>query len=174
MKLLVIGFGQCGGRIADEFARINERARSRRGVEIVTGAYAVNTDVTDLSGLSCIKSDYQHRILIGNRKTGGHGVGKINELGAEIAKKDSDKIIDAMKSTRHFYETDAFLLIAGAAGGTGSGAMPIIAQILKQRYQNKPTYTLIVLPFENEEKGEARTNFNTATCFKAAYPFSDA
>ena len=58
MKLVVIGFGQCGGRIADNFARLNRKARSRRGIEIVTGAFAVNTDAADLSGLSFIKSDY--------------------------------------------------------------------------------------------------------------------
>ncbi len=84
MKLVVVGFGQCGSKIADEFSRLNSRARSRRGIEIVTGAFAVNTDVADLSSLSSIKSDYRHRILIGNRKTGSHGVGKINERGAEI------------------------------------------------------------------------------------------
>jgi len=37
MKLVVIGFGQCGGRMADEFARLNGRARSYRGIEIVNG-----------------------------------------------------------------------------------------------------------------------------------------
>ena len=78
MKLVVIGLGQCGGRIADEFARLNRKAMSQRGIEIVTGAFAVNTDIADLSGLSRVKADYQHRILIGGRKTGGHGVGKMN------------------------------------------------------------------------------------------------
>ncbi len=47
MKLMVIGFGQCGGRIADAFAKLNRRARSRRGIEIITGAFAVNTDAAD-------------------------------------------------------------------------------------------------------------------------------
>ena len=98
MKLTVIGFGQCGGRIADELARINRRARARRGIEIITGVFAVNTDAADLSGLTSIRSDYQHRILIGGRKTGGHGVGKINELGAEIAREDADKVVDATRS----------------------------------------------------------------------------
>ncbi|MCK4698524.1 MAG: cell division protein FtsZ, partial [Dehalococcoidia bacterium] len=97
MKLVVIGFGQCGGRVADEFARLNKRARSYRGIEIVTGAFAVNSDSADLSGLQVIKPDYKHRILIGGRITGGHGVGKINELGAEIAQEDSDKIVDAIR-----------------------------------------------------------------------------
>ena len=119
MKLVVIGFGQCGGRIADEFARLNRRARGQRGIDIVGGAFAVNTDVADLSGLTSIKPDYQHRILIGGRKTGGHGVGKINELGAEIARDDGDKVIDTIRADKRFPEVDAFLLIAGAAGGTG-------------------------------------------------------
>ena len=64
MKLLVIGMGQCGGRIADQFARIGRNARKERGIEVITDAYAVNTDVADLSGLSHIKTDYQHRITI--------------------------------------------------------------------------------------------------------------
>ena len=81
MKLLVIGCGQCGGRIADEFARLNRRARTQRGIDIITNALAINTDIADLTGLSFIRPDYQHRILIGGQKTGGHGVGKINELG---------------------------------------------------------------------------------------------
>ena len=174
MKLVVVGFGQCGGRIADEFARLNMRAHAQRGIDIITGAFAVNTDVADLSGLIRIKSDYQHRILIGGRKTGGHGVGKINELGAEIAKEDGDKIIDTIRIARQFSETDAFLLIAGAAGGTGSGALPIMTQQIKERYIDKPVYALIVLPFEHEEITEERTIYNAATCLKSTYLVADA
>jgi len=174
MKLVVVGLGQCGGRIADEFSRLNSRARFNRGIEVVPGAFAVNTDVADLSSLSSIKSDYRHRILIGNRKTGSHGVGKVNELGAEIARQDSDKVIDAVGSAKRFYESDAFLLITGAAGGTGSGSMPVMAKAIKERYKDKPVYALIALPFEHEEKTEARTIHNTATCLKAAYSVADA
>ena len=174
MKLVVIGFGQCGSRIADEFARLNRRARGTRGIEIITGAFAVNTDAADLSGLSHIKPDYQHRILIGGRKTGGHGVGKINELGAEIAREDADKVIDAIRTAPHFFESDAFLLIAGAAGGTGSGAIPIMTQYIKERYMDKPVYNLIILPFEHEETTEERTIYNSATCLKSVNSVADA
>ncbi|MFC2013052.1 tubulin/FtsZ family protein [Chloroflexota bacterium] len=174
MKLLVIGFGQCGGRVADEFARLGARARVNRGMEIITGTFAVNTDIADLTGLYNIKSDYHHRILIGGQKTSGHGVGKINELGAEIAKEDSDKIIDAIRTAEQFSETDAFLLIAGAAGGTGSGALPTLTQYLKERYIEKPIYNLIVLPFQHEEEIEGRTIYNSATCLKSAYMVADA
>lgn len=174
MKLIVVGFGQCGGRIADEFARLNRRAHVQRGIDIIANASAVNTDVADLSGLTGIKPDYQHRILIGGRKTGGHGVGKINELGAEIAKEDGDKIIETIRSGKRFVEADAFLLVAGAAGGTGSGALPVITQLIKERYVDKPVYNLVVLPFEHEESTEERTIYNAATCLKSAYLVADA
>ncbi|HCP60193.1 MAG TPA: cell division protein FtsZ [Dehalococcoidia bacterium] len=174
MKLVVIGFGQCGSRVADEFARLNRKARSLRGIEIITGAFAVNTDSADLSGLSSIKSDYQHRVLIGGRRTGGHGVGKINELGAEIAREDGDKIVEAIRATPRFFESDAFLLVASAGGGTGSGTIPIATQLIKERYADKPVYNLIVLPFEHEETTEQRTVFNTATCLKSANSVADA
>ena len=174
MKLLVIGFGQCGCRIADQFARLNQRARRQRGIEITPGVFAVNTDSADLSGLTAIKSHYQHRILIGGRKTGGHGVGKINELGAEVAKEDGDKVIDAVKSAKRFFECDAFLLVASAAGGTGSGAMPVITQMIKDRYRDKPVYDLVILPFEHEEATEERTLYNTALCLKSVGLVADA
>jgi tubulin-like protein CetZ len=174
MKLVVVGLGQCGGRIADEFVRMNGRAHSRRGMNVITGAFAVNTDAADLSGLSGISKDHRHRILIGGRKTGGHGVGKINELGAEIAKEDADKIVDAIRTTKGFFETDAFLLIAGSAGGTGSGAISVLTQFLKERYIDKPIWDLVILPFEHEESTEERTVFNVATCLKSCYSVADA
>lgn len=174
MKLVVVGLGQCGGRIADEFARMNNRAKSRRSITIVTGCFAVNTDAADLSGLSCISNDHRHRILIGSRKTGGHGVGKINEVGAEVAREDADKVIDAIRTTKKFFDTDAFLLIAGTAGGTGSGAIAVLTQHLKERYIDKPIWNLLVLPFEHEESTEERTVYNVATCLKSCYSVADA
>lgn len=174
MKLVVIGLGQCGSRIADEFARLNKMAISTRGAEICPGVFAVNTDSADLSGLKTIKSDYQHRILIGGRKTGGHGVGKINEMGAEVAREDADKVVDALRATKHFYEADAFMLVASAGGGTGSGSLPIITQHVKERYCDKPVYAMVVLPFEHEQENEERTIYNSAVCLKSVYSVADA
>jgi len=173
MKLMVIGLGQCGSRVADEFVRLSKIARSQRGTDIITGAFAVNTDQADLTGLTHIGSDYLHRILIGGRKTWGHGVGKVNEMGAELAREDGDKVIDAIRTAPNFYGTHAFLLVAGAAGGTGSGAISIIAQMLKERYVGKPVYALIVLPFEHEEVAELRSVYNTAVCLKSIQSVAD-
>jgi cell division GTPase FtsZ len=162
MKLTVIGLGQCGCRIADHFARLNLKARAQRKATIAPTVIAVNTDQADLTGLRFIRADFTHRVLLGLRQTMGHGVGKINELGAQLAKADSDKVLDAVKATPQFYETHAFLLIAGAAGGTGSGALPIIARAVKDRYISKPVYAL------------SRSTYNTATCLKSTYDIVDA
>jgi cell division GTPase FtsZ len=173
VKLVVVGFGQCGGRIADEFARLNKRARRYRGIEIVIDAFAINTDSADLAELETIKAEYQHRILIGAGRTHGHGVAKISEVGAEIAREDADKVIDAMRATQRFFEADAFLLVTGTAGGTGSGATPVMANVLKQRF-DKPVYALAALPFEHEEETEERALYNTAVFLKSTYSVADA
>ncbi len=173
MKFMVVGLGQCGSRVADEFVRLNSRAWAERRSQIVTGAFAVNTDQADLTGLNFINTDFMHRILIGGRRTWGHGVGKVNEMGAELAKEDGDKVIDAIRTAPRFYETHAFLLIAGGAGGTGSGAISVIAQMLKERYTGKPVYCLVVLPFEHEEMAELRSVYNTATCLKSVHTIAD-
>jgi len=174
VKLTVIGFGRCGGQIADVFAQLNKRARHRRGVDIILDAFAVNSGESDLAGIHNIKSDYNHRILMGGTKTRGHGAAKLSELGAQIAKDDSDKIVAALRSSKRFDESDAIFMVAATGGGTGSGAMPVITQHLKERYWSKPVYCMAVLPFEYEEQAEARTVHNTALCLKSTYTVADA
>jgi cell division GTPase FtsZ len=127
-----------------------------------------------MASVQSIKADYQHRILIGAGKTRGHGVAKINELGAEIAREDADKILDALRAARNLFEVDAFLLISATAGGTGSGAIPVIASVLKERFADKPVYALLVLPFEHEETAEETAVYNTAVCLKSTYSIADA
>ncbi|MFB6169975.1 MAG: cell division protein, partial [Haloarculaceae archaeon] len=86
MKLAMIGFGQAGGKIVDKFLERDERA----GSEIVRAAVAINTAKADLVGLDYIPQ--QNRVLIGQARVKGHGVGADNELGAEIAEEDIDEI----------------------------------------------------------------------------------
>lgn len=174
MKLAVIGLGQCGCRIADQFARLNMKARAERKASIAPVVIGANTDQADLTGLRYIRNDYMHRILMGLRQTLGHGVGKVNELGAQLAREDGDKVLEGLKNSRDFYETHAFLVVGGLAGGTGSGALPIICKMIKERYMNKPLYALTVLPFEHEEYSEARSVYNTATSLKSTFEIADA
>jgi len=174
MKLVVIGLGQCGGRLADEFARLNQRTRQMRGMDIMVDVFAVNSDTTDLTGITTIKADHHHRILIGAELTRGHGVAKMSELGAEIARKDGDKVIDTLRRNHNLYDCDAFLLLTSTSGGTGSGAAPIIARMIKERIPDRPVYVVAVLPFEHEEENEDRAVFNTAICLKSLSEVTDA
>jgi cell division GTPase FtsZ len=73
LNILVIGLGQCGARLADEFARQHARARSKRGPQHHQRGYAVSADMEDLVGLTDIESNYKHRILPGRRYPEGAG-----------------------------------------------------------------------------------------------------
>ena len=174
MKLVVVGLGQAGGRIADEFARIAIKVRQDRVLRIVTDILAVNTDSADLSSLVKVKKDIQHRILIGSGQTHGHGVAKISEMGAEIAKSEKDNLIGIVKKNERFYEADAILLVASGGGGTGSGTLPVMAQAFRDNFREKPVYAMIALPYEHERQTEERAVFNTAMCLKSTRDVTDA
>ena len=174
MKLMIIGLGQCGNRIADEFARLGNRAQRERGAKVITDTFAVDTDAAAMGGLQFIKPHKDQRIVIGEAKTRSHGTGGLAELGAQIFKEDGYKIVDALRKAKRFPETDAFLLVAGAAGGTGAGGIPVLTKIIKERYAEKPVYSVIVLPFEHEEAIDERNILNTAVCLKSIYSVSDA
>lgn len=174
MKLLVIGLGRGGGKIAEEFAKLNKKARAKRGLDIITDAVAVDTDPADLVGLRTVKSDPQHRILIESPKTSGGGSVQMSEIGAEVALENSSRVLDTIRAAGRIFETDAFLLVASVIGGTGSGGMPVMAQALKDCYQDKPVYALAVLPFQDEEAEEERNTYNAAISLKSIYTVADA
>ena len=142
MKLALIGVGQAGGKVVDEFLAYD----ARTGADIVRGAIAVNTAKGDLRGLDRLPED--HRILIGQAHVKGHGVGADNEFGAEIVEEDIDEVHGALDSVP-VHEIDAFLVVAGLGGGTGSGGAPVIARHLK-RIHTEPVYGLGILPGSDE------------------------
>ncbi len=142
MKLAMIGYGQAGGKILDKFLEYDERT----GSEIVKAAVAVNTAKADLMGLERVPEE--NRVLIGQARVKGHGVGADNELGAEIAEEDIDEIQSAVDEIP-VHEVDAFLIIAGLGGGTGSGGSPVLAKHLKRIY-TEPVYGLGILPSQDE------------------------
>mgnify|MGYP000188680556 FL=1 len=142
MKLAMIGFGQAGGKIVDKFLEYDQRT----GSEIVRAAVAVNTAKADLMGLEHIPQD--QRVLIGQSRVKGHGVGADNELGAEIAEEDIGEVQGAIDGIP-VHEVDAFLVVAGLGGGTGSGGAPVLAKHLKRIY-TEPVYGLGILPGSDE------------------------
>ncbi len=174
MKLVVFGFGRAGGRLVDEFARIDKNAKGARGLNIVTDTFVVDSDTADLTALKHVKVDYQHRILIGARQASGRGLAGDNRLGAKIARKSTDAMLDALRADRRIFEADAFLIVTGGAGGTGSGSAAIAANAIRERYATMPIYAMVTLPFRDEVRAETPAAHNTAVCLKSLYTVADA
>jgi len=142
MRTFIIGFGQAGGRVADAFVEFAEKT----GQNFVVRALAINTARSDLIGLK--NMHMEDRLLIGESLTRGHGVGADNELGVQVATDEIYTIQDAIdRQTTH--QVDAFLIIAGLGGGTGSGGAPVLARRLKKLYE-EPVYGLGILPAKDE------------------------
>ena len=141
MRGFFIGFGQAGGKIVDMFIEQDKRMQtsSFRGI-------AVNTARTDLMGLKNI--ELKDRLLIGQTVVKGHGVGTDNVTGARVTADEIDAIINAIDS-RGTHDIDAFVIIAGLGGGTGSGGSPVLARHLKRIYR-EPVYAIGILPAPEE------------------------
>lgn len=141
MRVFFIGFGQAGGKIVDMFVEQDKRmqAQSFRGI-------AVNTARTDLMGLKNI--ELKDRLLIGQTVVKGHGVGTDNVTGARVTADEIDSIINAIDS-RGTHDVDAFVIVAGLGGGTGSGGSPVLARHLKRIYR-EPVYAIGILPAPEE------------------------
>ena len=142
MKLALIGVGQAGGKIADKFIEYDKK----HGSPIVQSVTAINTARGDLEGLEHISPDDQ--LLIGQAEVKGHGVGADNELASTIFSKDSGEVQGALDSIP-VHGIDAFVVIAGLGGGTGSGGAPVVARQLK-RVHTEPVYGLGILPGSDE------------------------
>lgn len=103
---------------------------------------AVNTDA---QALKLSKSPF--KVQIGTKSTKGLGTGANPELGRKAAEED----IDAVHA--FLADSDIVFLIGGLGGGTGSGALPVIARHLKQH--NILTIALVTRPFVFEGKRRA-------------------
>jgi cell division GTPase FtsZ len=141
MRVFFIGFGQAGGKIVDMFIEQDRKlgTNSFRGI-------AVNTARTDLMGLKNI--EMKDRILIGQTMVKGHGVGTDNVTGARVTADEIDSIISAI-DVRGTHDVDAFVIVAGLGGGTGSGGSPVLARHLKRIYR-EPVYALGIIPAPEE------------------------
>ncbi|MGC9434989.1 MAG: tubulin/FtsZ family protein [Methanomicrobiales archaeon] len=141
MRVFFIGFGQAGGKIVDMFMEYDKKMPTQNFRAIV-----VNTARTDLMGLKHV--ELKDRLLIGQTVVKGHGVGTDNVTGARVTADEIDSIINAIDS-RGTHDIDAFVIVAGLGGGTGSGGTPVLARNLKRIYR-EPVYTLGILPAPEE------------------------
>ncbi|MDD3919192.1 MAG: cell division protein FtsZ [Candidatus Pacebacteria bacterium] len=100
---------------------------------------SLNTDIQDLQ-----KKKSTKKIRIGKKATRGLGAGMHPEMGKLSAEENRADIEEAIIGT------DILFITAGLGGGTGSGAMPIVAEIAKAN--NILTIGVVTLPFSFEGK----------------------
>ena len=133
-RIKVIGIGGGGSSIVSEIAS---------EVKKVTFVVA-NTDSQTLRGATKAARHFQ----FGKGITQGLGTGMNPELGEQAAESDKEKIKELLK------ETDFCILVSCLGGGTGSGASPVFARILKNLRIS--TLGIFTLPFEFEEEKELK------------------
>ena len=102
---------------------------------------ALNTDAMALQNINA----HSH-ILLGEKTTQGFGAGMNPELGAKSAEESYEAIKSALQ------DSNIVLITAGLGGGTGTGALPIVAQIAKEI--GALTIAVVTMPFACE--GRAR------------------
>jgi len=163
MRVGVIGIGQAGGRIADLLTYHSLYGMARDSVPF---SLAINTAQADLRSLKAIPEE--DRVLIGVSQVRGHGVGLIREVAAAIA-TDALPMIMREIVRKNLEYIDAFWLIAGLGGGTGSGSVPVVARRLKELYE-QPVFVLGVLPTRDEGK---KMTENAIDCVAELYPIVD-
>ncbi len=129
-KIKVVGVGGSGG---NGIARMADAGI--KGVELV----AINTDFQDL-----VSSKAQTQIRIGKKLTEGLGTGMDVEKGRKAAEENYDEIEKVLSGS------DMIFLTCGLGGGTGTGALPVVADIAKK--SGALTIAVVTTPFSFEGK----------------------
>src|SRR3989338_7285100 len=128
-KIKVVGLGGGGSNSLNSMISLQQI----QGVEFV----AVNTDAQAL-----MNNQSPTKVQIGEALTRGLGSGGDPEVGRQAAEESTQKLEDVLA------DADMVFLTAGMGGGTGTGAIPIAAQIAKN--QGALTVAVVTKPFAFE------------------------
>lgn len=132
-KIKVIGVGGGGNNAVNRM--IEDEVK---GVEFI----AVNTDAQAL-----YRSLAETKAQIGDKLTRGLGAGANPEIGKRAAEESKNELETLVKGA------DMVFITAGMGGGTGTGAAPIIAEIVKE--SGALTVGVVTRPFTFEGKKRA-------------------
>ncbi|HEU0024891.1 MAG TPA: cell division protein FtsZ, partial [Thermoleophilaceae bacterium] len=132
--LRVVGVGGAGVNAVNRMIEAQVE-----GVDFV----AVNTDMQSLE-----QSAANNRLHIGGESTRGLGSGSNPELGRTAAMEEYDRLKSTLKGA------DMVFITAGAGGGTGTGAAPVVARIARE--VGALTVGIVTKPFafEGARRGE--------------------
>lgn len=127
-KIVVVG---CGGAGSNSVTRLTEMG--------IQGAYTVALN-TDAKALAVAKAD--KKILIGKELTKGLGCGGYPEIGRKAAEESRNEIKEAIEGA------DLVFAIAGLGKGTGTGSIPVVAEIAKS--MGALVIAVVTMPFKIE------------------------
>ncbi|MDO8687806.1 MAG: cell division protein FtsZ, partial [Dehalococcoidales bacterium] len=127
-RIKVIGLGGGGCNAITRMVR-----EQIRGVEFI----AMNTDAQHLA-----ITEAAVRIQLGERITRGLGAGGDHIVGQKAAEESRDEIKQAVTGA------DMVFITAGMGGGSGTGAIPMVAQVCKQG--GALTIAVVTKPFAFE------------------------
>lgn len=130
LRIVVCGTGGGGGNTINRLHRIGVT----KGVELI----ACNTDAQDLRKLD----EGITKVLIGHKITHGLGAGGFAEIGERAAEESNHEIANVLSGV------DLVFLTAGMGGGTGTGGIPVIAEIAKE--QGAIVVAFVTFPFMME------------------------
>ncbi|MDP7007157.1 MAG: cell division protein FtsZ [Candidatus Poseidoniia archaeon] len=133
-NILIIGAGGAGNNTLERLYR-----EGIDGVEML----ALNTDAQHL-----LAARVPHRMLIGKQLTKGLGAGAEPRLGEGAAEEARDDLLNAC------HGADIVFLTGGLGGGTGTGALPVMARFAKEK--EALTIAIVTLPFSNEGARRAK------------------
>lgn len=136
--LKVIGLGGGGCNAINRMIELG----MDNGIEFI----AANTDHQALT-----KSLAQTKIQLGQKVTRGLGAGGLPEVGETAANESSKELAEALAGS------DMVFLTAGMGGGTGTGSIPVAAEIARK--QGAVTVAIVTTPF-GFEMGRRQTNAN--------------
>lgn len=130
VNIKIIGVGGGGNNVVKRIAE---------NTDLDLDLIAINTDYKQLKSLT---NENITKIQIGTNLTKGLGCGGNTQLGYEAAKHDIDTIKKALVGA------DMVFLTAGLGAGTGTGALPVIAQAAREL--NILSVGVVTIPFKFE------------------------
>lgn len=126
----VFGVGGGGGNAVRHMVR-----EGITGVEFI----AANTDAQAL----CLVPDSVQKIQLGQATTRGLGAGSVPEIGAQAALESEEQLVESLTGANLVF------VAAGMGGGTGTGAVPVICRLAKDR--RILTVAVVTKPFSFEQ-----------------------
>jgi len=109
--------------------------------------FAINTDAQDL-----LKVKADRKILIGRKLTRGLGSGSDPSVGEASAQESIDDLAELLS------DADLVFITCGMGGGTGTGAAPVVAELVKK--VKALTIGVVTLPFTVEGKKRMENAMN--------------